>query len=146
MKPSRFAVGLVGLALAGLWYFAGGANPLPATRADDASPRVAAPLAHENLSVYFVYGPDTVTNAKVMSLGEALERELAVVHETSEVNTLAIENRSPDYELFVQSGDIVKGGKQDRMAQVDMLIPPMSGVVAMEGTVSKGLVVKSLEK
>ena len=132
MTPSRFAVGLVGLALAGLWYFAGGAHPLPATSAADASPRVAAPLAHENLSVYFVYGPDAMPDANVLSLSEALERELAVVHETSDVNTLAVENRSPDAELFIQSGDIVKGGKQDRMAQMDMLLPPMSGVVAMK--------------
>ena len=132
MKPSLSALSLVGLALAGLWYFAGGAEPLPATRAADAPPRVAAPLAHENLSVYFVYGPDTVPDAKVMSLQEALERDLAVVHETSEVNTLAIENRSPDTELFVQSGDIVKGGKQDRMVQMDMLLPPLSGVVPMK--------------
>ena len=132
MTPSRFAVGLVGLALAGLWYFAGGAHPLPATSAADGPPRVAAPLAHENLSVYFLYGPDAMPDAKVLSLSEALERELAVVHETSDVNTLAVENRSPDYELFIQSGDIVKGGKQDRMAQMDMLLPPMSGVVAMK--------------
>ena len=132
MTPSRFAVGLVGLALAGLWYAAGGAHPLPATSAADAPPHVAAPLAHENLSVYFVYGPDAMPDAKVLSLSEALERELAVVHETSDVNTLAVENRSPDHELFIQSGDIVKGGKQDRMAQTDMLLPPLSGVVAMK--------------
>lgn len=72
-----------------------------------ASETVAAPLAHENLSVYFVTGSDTVSDAKVMTLQEALERKLAVVHETSDVNTLAVENRSPDCELFIQSGDII---------------------------------------
>ncbi|QJW95062.1 ARPP-1 family domain-containing protein [Frigoriglobus tundricola] len=130
MNASRFAVGLVGLGLAGLWYFAGGAQPLPASQAAE-PPRVAAPLAHENLSVYFVYAADALPDAKVMSLSEALERELAIVHETSNVNVLAVENLSPDHELFVQSGDIVKGGKQDRMAAADMLLPPKSGVVAM---------------
>jgi hypothetical protein len=69
--------------------------------------------------------------AKVLSLPEALERELAVVHETSNVNTLEVENKSDEYELFIQSGDIVKGGKQDRMAQMDMLLPPKSGVVPL---------------
>ncbi len=131
MTPSRFAVGLVGIALAGLWYFAGGTEPLPESSAADASSRVAAPVAHENLSVYFLYGPDTMADTKLMSLQEALERELAVVHETSNVNVLSVENRSPDTELFIQSGDIVKGGKQDRMAQMDMLLPPNSGVVAL---------------
>ncbi|HEY1189145.1 MAG TPA: DUF6569 family protein, partial [Gemmata sp.] len=89
------------------------------------------PLAHENLGVYFVYGADTVASANVVTLQEALDRELAVVHETSDVNTLAVENRSPDCELFIQSGDIVKGGKQDRMIATDMLVPPGSGRVAL---------------
>jgi hypothetical protein len=131
MNSSRFAVGLVGLAVVGLWYGAGGAQKLPATRAAEAPQRVAAPLTHENLAVYFVHGPDQVADAKVMSLQEALEREMAVVHETSNVNVLAIENRSSEYELFVQSNDIVKGGKQDRVVQTDMLLPPKSGVVAL---------------
>ncbi len=131
MKSSRCAVGLLGLAIVGLWYFVGGTHPLPASRAADAPPRVTAPLTHENLTVYFVHGPDAVADAKVMSLQEALDRELAVVHETSNVNVLAIENKSSEYELFVQSGDIVKGGKQDRMVQTDMLLPPRSGLVPL---------------
>jgi hypothetical protein len=122
---------LLGLAAVGLWYFAGGTQPLPLASAADGPPRVAAPLSHENLSVYLLYGPDTVADAKVLSLQEALERELAVVHETSNVNMLSVENLSPEYELFIQSGDIVKGGKQDRMAATDMLLPPKSGVVAL---------------
>ena len=129
MNASRFAAGLIGLGLAGLWYFAGGAQPVTSQAAEP--PRVAAPMSHENLSVYFVYATDSMPDAKVMSLSEALERDLAIVHETSNVNVLAVENRSPDHELFVQSGDIVKGGKQDRMAATDMLLPPMSGAVAM---------------
>jgi hypothetical protein len=130
VNRSLLAVGLVGCAFAGLRYSAGGANPLPAAGADD-SPRVAAPLTHENLAVYFVYGPDAVPDAKVLSLQEALERDLAVVHETGNVNALTVENRSAEYELFIQSGDIVKGGKQDRMAATDMLLPPRSGVVSL---------------
>lgn len=129
VKSSLFATGLLGLAFAALWYFGGGAQPLPLAAAD--SPRVAAPVAHENLAVYFVHGRDTVPNARLMSLQEALERGAAVVHETSDVNTLAVENRSDEYELFIQSGDIVKGGKQDRMAATDMLVPPNSGAVPL---------------
>ena len=129
MNPSRLALGVVGLALVGLWYFAGGTQP-PASQAADAQ-RVASPLAHENLSVYFVHGSDAVPDAKVLTLQEALDRDLAVVHETGNVNVLAVENRSSEYELFIQSGDIVKGGRQDRMVQTDMLISPNSGVVPL---------------
>ncbi len=128
MSKSFRALGLVGLFFVGAWYSGGGARMLPV---DGSSELVAAPLAYGNLCVYFVYGPDAVSGAKVLTLQEALERELAVVHETGTVNMLAVENRSPDYELFIQSGDIVKGGQQDRVAAVDMLVPPGSGNVPL---------------
>jgi hypothetical protein len=130
VKSSHLAAGLVGLAIVGLWFVGGGTQPLPGAQASDA-PRVGSPQGHENLTVYFLYGSDAMPDAKVLSLPEALERELAVVHETSNVNLLAVENKSGEYELFIQSGDIVKGGRQDRMVQHDMLLPPKSGVVAM---------------
>jgi len=124
MKSSYAAVGVVGLALGGLWHAAGGATP-PAAPA--ARLRVAAPLAHDNLAVYFVHGPDTVDDSRVVTLQEALERKWAVVHETGQVNELVVENLSPDHALFVQSGDIIKGGRQDRMIAADMLVPPGAG-------------------
>lgn len=130
MKSSFLALGLVGSALVGLWYFAGGSKPLPVSQASDA-PKVAAPFKHENLSVYFVHGSNAVADAKVLSLQEGLESESAIVHETGNVNVLAVENRSPDHELFIQSGDIVKGGRQDRMVSTDVLLPPNSGVVSL---------------
>jgi len=56
-----------------------------------------------------------------------MERKVVVVHETSEVNELAIENRSSSEEVFVQAGDIVKGGQQDRVLAVDLIVPAKSG-------------------
>lgn len=130
MKSPLLATGLIGLAIVGLWYFGGGTQSLPTAQAEE-STYVATPLMHENLTVYFVCGPDAMPDAKVLSLQEGLEREVAVVNETSNVNALTVENRSPDSELFIQSGDIVKGGKQDRVAAIDMLLPPASGVVTL---------------
>jgi len=49
-----------------------------------------------------------------------------LVYETQDVNELAIENRSSE-DVYVQSGDIVKGGQQDRMLAVDLIVPPHSG-------------------
>lgn len=125
MSQSRCALGLLGLAFVGVWYAAGGARTPPVS----ASETVSAPVAHENLCVYLVHGPDAVSGATVLTLQEALERDLAVVHETGDVNMLAVENRSPDCELFIQSGDIIKGGRQDRMIATDMLVAPGAGRV-----------------
>ncbi|MDB5313163.1 MAG: hypothetical protein JWO38_7365 [Gemmataceae bacterium] len=129
MKPSYVAVGLIGLALGGLWYTGGGTRPPTAQAADQI--RVSDPVTHENLAVFFVRGPDTVDDSLVVTLQEAIERKWAVVHETGQVNELAVENLSADYELFVQSGDMIKGGRQDRLIASDLLVPPASGRVAV---------------
>src|SRR5207249_2487567 len=52
----------------------------------------------------------------------ALENNLAVVHETG-MGQLFIDNRG-NAPLFIQSGDIVKGGTQDRVLPSDLLISP----------------------
>lgn len=50
-----------------------------------------------------------------------------MVHETNDVNELYIENVSQPEEVLVQAGDIVKGGDQDRVLAVDLIIPARSG-------------------
>src|SRR6059036_828776 len=115
VKSSYAALGLVGLALAGLWYAGGGSATLPPSAAASEQVRVSELLTHDNLTVFFVHGPDAVADAKVATLQEALEAGWAVVHETGDVNQLAVENRSTDTELFIQEGDIIKGGRQDRL-------------------------------
>lgn len=86
--------------------------------------------AHDNLTVFILRGPDVLDGKHILTLQEALDRGLAVVHETSSVNMLAVENLSPDHELFLQSGDIVKGGRQDRLISQDLLIQAKSGKVS----------------
>jgi hypothetical protein len=65
-------------------------------------------------------------------LQQAMERKLVAVYETSEVNELAIENRSASEEVFVQAGDIVKGGQQDRTLAVDLIVPTKSGRIPID--------------
>ncbi len=89
--------------------------------------KVSGPYTHENLTVFLVHGDDTFTGKTPLTLEEALERKLVVVHETSEVNELEIENVSKTEEVYVQAGDIVKGGKQDRVLTVDLIVPARSG-------------------
>lgn len=49
---------------------------------------------------------------------------------SDEVNRLFIQNTSDD-SLFIMAGEVVKGGKQDRVIAMDMVIPPHSAPVDM---------------
>jgi hypothetical protein len=97
-----------------------------ATAAAAAEPiRVLEPVAHENLAVYFVHGP-SAPGPVPLSLQEALLNGSVTVYETGNVNTLEIENSGTE-DVFVQAGDIVKGGRQDRVLTVSLLVPARSG-------------------
>lgn len=101
--------------------------------AQDAPPyRIAAPVQHANLTVFLIHGADQDELRNVLTLQEAMARKILRVHETSSVNQLTLENISAEHEVFIQSGDIVKGGKQDRMLSVDLIVPPKSGLVPVE--------------
>ena len=88
---------------------------------------ISGPYVHKNLTVYLVHGDNVLAGKTPLTLEEAMERKLVRVHETSDVNELEIENISRTDEVFVQAGDIVKGGKQDRVLAVDLLVPSLSG-------------------
>jgi hypothetical protein len=89
--------------------------------------RVSGPFVHENLAIYFVHGKRG-EGPVPLTLEEALQKGAVRVHETSNVNQLEIENLAGE-EVFVQVGDIVKGGKQDRVLTVSLALPPRSGRV-----------------
>jgi hypothetical protein len=88
---------------------------------------LSGPYSYENLIIFLIHGPDQPQSQLFVPLQEALERKLVVVHETSDVNELAIENLSRTEEVFVQAGDIVKGGQQDRLLAVDLIVASRSG-------------------
>ncbi len=92
---------------------------------------VSQPITHQNLAIYLIRGKDVVSGKKLLTLQEALEQKKIVVHETGTVNQLALENISPDSEVFIQAGDIVKGGRQDRVLAYDLIVPAQSGKVSL---------------
>ena len=96
-----------------------------------AAAEISGPYLHHNLAVYLVHGPDR-TAGELDTLEQALERGQVVVYETGQVNELAIENVSPDRAVFVQAGDIVKGGRQDRVFSQDLVLKPRSGRVPID--------------
>ncbi len=88
--------------------------------------RLSGPYSHQNLSIFLVHGTQSEPPRPFLTLQEALAQKKVVVYETKSVNELSIENLS-DMDVYVQSGDIVKGGDQDRMISVDFIVPPKSG-------------------
>jgi ARG/rhodanese/phosphatase superfamily protein len=91
--------------------------------------RLSGPFVHDNLAIYLVHGK-SAPGAVPLTLEEAMTRKLVRVHETGTVSQLEIENLG-DQEVFVQSGDIVKGGKQDRALIVSLMLPPQSGRISI---------------
>jgi hypothetical protein len=123
-------VGLLTLALAAL---ANAKEPPAQSKPDDAAKaadqKISGPYTHGNLTIFLVHGKDTVPGKQFLTLQEALEQKKVIVHETKDVNNLTIENVASDVEVFVQAGDIVKGGQQDRILGYDLIVSAKSGKV-----------------
>jgi hypothetical protein len=116
-------IAMSAMAVAAGW---GGRAAQPPQAKDDY--RLEGPFTHGNLSVFLIHGQDRIKGQTFITLQEALIQKKVIVRETREVNELSIENISGQ-EVYVQSGDIVKGGQQDRMMAVDLILPPRSGKI-----------------
>lgn len=97
--------------------------------AADSAARISGPHVHENLAVYFVHGP-SAPGAVPLTLEEAIEQGRVRVIETGDVNELKVENTGAEA-VFIQSGDIVKGGKQDRVITSSLVLQPGSGEIPL---------------
>lgn len=93
---------------------------------------LSGPHTHENLTLYLVHGQDQLPGRNFVTLEEALAENKARVHETGNVSELAIENLTEDEEIFIQAGDIVCGGKQDRVLGQDQIVSPKSGKIPLQ--------------
>lgn len=91
----------------------------------------AGPFSSSNLSVFLIRGKDSVKAKHFVTLEEALEKKQVVVEETGNVSELRIKNKGKDT-VFLQSGDILKGGRQDRTLQFDMILTADSGFVPVK--------------
>jgi hypothetical protein len=125
-RRQTLAVALIGLAAN--WVGAG----TPARSA--AEPRVEGPFTHRNLSIYVVSGAKAPDARRFLTLDEGLRSGRVAVREQgarggvdrAQVNELEVENASDQW-LYLQAGDVVAGGKQDRTIATDVAIPPHSG-------------------
>ena len=92
--------------------------------------KISGPFVSGNLSIFLIRGQDQQKGQTYLTLQEGLAQKKVVVHETGDVNKLSIDNLSNSV-VFIQSGDIVKGGQQDRAMQSDLLIAPHTKNMAL---------------
>ena len=88
--------------------------------------KVSGPHVHENLTVFLLHGTDRLKDKKFLTLSDAMQQRQVVIHETGDVNNLIIENTG-DVTIYIQAGEIIKGGKQDRVIPFDCVVVPRSG-------------------
>jgi hypothetical protein len=91
--------------------------------------RLSGPAVHGNLAIYFIHG-NSRNGPIPLTLQEALAKKVIAVREIGRVNELEAENTGAE-EIFIQAGDIVKGGQQDRVLSVSLVLPPHSGATSI---------------
>jgi hypothetical protein len=94
--------------------------------------RLSGPHLCRNLEVFFIHGKSGIKGKHFISLAEALEKGVVVIDETGDVNHLSVTNHADRDYVFIQAGDIVKGGRQDRTLSQDVVLPPKSGKIVLD--------------
>jgi hypothetical protein len=91
--------------------------------------RISGPYAHENVSVFLLH-TDEQDPRTFLTLDEGLPAGLVKVTEQDQerVDALQLENAS-DNPLYLQEGERLSGGKQDRIIIASLVVPPHSGKV-----------------
>jgi ARG and Rhodanese-Phosphatase-superfamily-associated Protein domain len=105
--------------------------------------RVLAPITHGNLTIFPIVGGPDYDTSPFITLDEGVRAGTVVVteqgslqglvrrgqpvtrHAGAQVNELVLVNNS-DRPLLLLAGEIVTGGKQDRVIGADRLVPPKS--------------------
>src|SRR5215469_11901395 len=90
---------------------------------------ISGPYTHQNLTIFFFRDPDHLDGGHYVPLRDAMEKKHVVVYETGNVGQLEAENLSDIFDIFIQAGDVLKGGRQDRTIAIDFILPAKSGRV-----------------
>jgi hypothetical protein len=111
---------------------AGGGQALSDVRRVLAGVRVGERRAHGGLTVFWLHAPAASTPWAVATLDEARAQGALIVSERDQaaVSEIVIENRGPVHVLLL-AGEILQGGKQNRIVVEDVLVPPRSGPLTL---------------
>lgn len=95
--------------------------------------RVKEPISYKSLKIYPLFLETVKGKGSILSLDEATEAGYLKIYERErpEVNSVFVENFSKYY-IFLMSGELLTGCKQDRMVAYDTLLPPKSGRIRLK--------------
>jgi hypothetical protein len=100
----------------------------PELRRFAGSVRVGEARAHGGLLVFWLHAPDMALPLPIATLEEARRRGDLIITEREQaaVPALVVDNRGKTWALLL-AGEILLGGKQNRVVTEDILLPPLSG-------------------
>jgi hypothetical protein len=90
--------------------------------------RVGQAVTHGALQVFWLHAKGPSPPLSVLTLDEARKDGSLLIMERAEASVpeLVVENRAKTYVLLL-AGEILVGGKQNRVLREDILLPPLSG-------------------
>lgn len=145
MKANRIVSAIVGVVVVLIVSFIWGSATSAAPQVRTTSYKVLEPITQGNLTVFPVVSPSIYDTSRFITLDEGLRSGDVVVteagrssgmirrpgprpipqRESAEVNRLVLINNS-NHPLILLAGEIVTGGKQDRVIGKDRVVPMQS--------------------
>lgn len=86
---------------------------------------VGKPITHGMMAVYPIYRKGPATVAQYLTLDEATDRKIITITEkgSGSVPVVILVNNG-DLPIYISAGEVVLGGKQDRIVAYDVLVQP----------------------
>jgi len=91
--------------------------------------RLEGPFTHGNLSVFLIHGRDKIKGTTFITLQEALIQKKVIVRENTFGERTLDRKRFRARRFTFSQATLSKGGQQDRMMAVDLILPPRSGKI-----------------
>lgn len=95
--------------------------------------KVGGPIEYRNLKIFPIIAKVTLNYQDYVTLDQAMDKGWLKIKETGsgEVNFVEIKNNGKE-KVFILTGEMITGAKQDRMIKEDILLPPNSGWIKVE--------------
>ncbi len=95
--------------------------------------KIGVPVEYKNLKIYPLEMVMNISTKDFLTLDEAMDKGWLKIREvgSGNVNQVEIKNNG-DEPIFILTGEMITGAKQDRMIKADVLLPANSGWIKVE--------------